>query len=82
MRVTRAYERVCGMEHAHGIVADAWRKHVWDKKLLRPEDMDKDPVAKALFDVMEKIDAAKRPDDDLWRTYRYPPTDVEENRDG
>jgi hypothetical protein len=76
MRVTRAYERVCGMERAHGIVADAWRKHVWDKKLLRPEDTDKDPVAKALFAVMEKIDAAKRPDDDLWRTYRYPPTDV------
>ena len=74
MAVTRAYERVCGMERAHSIVSDAWRERVWRHRLLRQEDMEREPVAKALFDIMMKIDELKRPDDDLWRNHRYPTT--------
>ena len=67
-----AYERVVGMERAYDILSEAWRDRVWSRGLMRPEQMEADPVAKALFEAMMKIDAAKRKDDKVWRDFRYP----------
>ena len=77
LSVRCAYERVVGMDRAHGIVADLWRDRVWSRGLFREEQMNADPVAKALYDVMEKIDAAKRADDKVWRDFRYPNDEAE-----
>ena len=73
MAVVRAFERVAGIERAHTIIADAWRKYVYEHRLLERGTVATDPVAKALFDLMDKLDEAKKEDDSVWRAHRFPP---------